>query len=243
VLVEKPIASTLEDADAMIAAAERAQRRLQVGHLLRFDPRYVAVHDAIDDGRLGDPVHLTARRNCVLTEGRYAASRTTLALYAAVHDLDLFLWYAGPIAQVAAVGAKHGHARPGSTDTIATILRFTSGAVGLLETSWALPDSSKLEWDCALSYVGTRASAYVEIRSMGVAFLGGDGASYPDTFYWPRIYNEPFGILRVQDEHFLSSIQDGRPPAQLPGEARDALAAALAMQASLSERRLVDISG
>jgi predicted dehydrogenase len=242
VLVEKPIASTLVDADAMIAAAERAKSQLVVGHLLRFDPRYLAIRQEIDSGRLGDAVHLTARRNCLLEEGRYVASRSTLPLYMSVHDLDLFLWYAGPLESIAAAGARTELAGEGSTDTVVATLRFASGAVGLLETSWALPDASGLAWDCALSYVGKRACAYVDTRSMGVSVFGGDGAFYPDTSYWPQVYGEPFGILRAQDEYFLASLRDGRPPVQAPTEAREALAAALAVEQSLAEGRPVNLN-
>jgi predicted dehydrogenase len=241
VLVEKPIATTLPDADAIIAAAERARRRLVVGHLLRFDPRYIAVREEIESGRLGQPLHLTARRNCLLAEGAYAAPRSTLPLYMGVHDLDLFLWYAGPLASVYSTGARTGLAAPGSIDSVVAVVRFVSGAVGLLETSWGLPNSSGLAWDCALSFVGSRACAYVDVRSMGVSVLGADGAAHPDTSYWPQVYGEPFGILRAQDEYFLASIRDGRPPVQTAFEAREALAAALAIEQSLHEERPINL--
>jgi predicted dehydrogenase len=239
VLVEKPIASTLEDADAMIVLAEEAGRSLFVGHLLRFDPRYLAVRNEIESGRLGEPVHLTARRNCLLEEGRYAGRRSSLTLYMGVHDLDLLLWYAGPLAQVHAKGAALGLVGPEQTDSVVATLGFESGAVGLLELSWALPQACGLAWDCALSYVGTRACAYVDIRSMGVSVLGGDGATYPDTTYWPLVHGEPAGILRAQDEYFLASLRDGRPSVQSPAEARAALQAALALERSLYEHQPV----
>ncbi|MCY4088019.1 MAG: Gfo/Idh/MocA family oxidoreductase, partial [Actinomycetia bacterium] len=53
VLCEKPFASSLEDADAMIGAAEASGRPLLVAHTLRFDPRYRAVHEAVTRGELG----------------------------------------------------------------------------------------------------------------------------------------------------------------------------------------------
>lgn len=233
VFVEKPIATTLEDADAMIAAAESAQRRLVTGHILRFDPRYVAAHAEIEAGRLGEIVHLVARRNCVLEEGRYVAPRASLPMYMSIHDLDIMQWYAGGITRVYAEASRRGLAGEGALDTVVATLRFASGAVGTMETCWSLPDESGLAWDTALSCVGTRACAYIDIRAMGVTVLGAGGVRFPETTYWPMVHGEPVGILRAQDEHFLASLRDGRRAAQSATEARSALALTLALERSL----------
>ncbi len=63
VLVEKPMARTVEDCDLMIDAANRSGSLLMVGHVCRFDPRVVMAKQAIDDGRLGQILSMNARRN------------------------------------------------------------------------------------------------------------------------------------------------------------------------------------
>jgi predicted dehydrogenase len=70
VFCEKPMASTLEDADAMIRAAEAAPSVLVIGHTLRFSPDYVAVHEAVSGGEIGAVVHMAARWNAPDFEGR-----------------------------------------------------------------------------------------------------------------------------------------------------------------------------
>src|SRR5215468_2837104 len=55
VFLEKPIALTAEDADAILAAAERSGRMLMVGLVLRFWPEYVALGSLVDSGELGRP--------------------------------------------------------------------------------------------------------------------------------------------------------------------------------------------
>ena len=63
VFVEKPLATNLEDASAMIEAACSAGRFLMVGQILRFETKYAMLKDEIESGRLGRPVSMHARRN------------------------------------------------------------------------------------------------------------------------------------------------------------------------------------
>ncbi|MGQ9596679.1 MAG: Gfo/Idh/MocA family protein [Thermoproteota archaeon] len=67
VLLEKPIATTLEDADAIIKAVKRAGIPFLVGHIVRFDYNYVKAKEYIDRGSLGDPISIWARRNNSVT--------------------------------------------------------------------------------------------------------------------------------------------------------------------------------
>src|SRR6185436_5083886 len=63
VFLEKPMASTLADCDAIVSAARSAKGFLMVGHICRFNPRYAAAKEAIAAGRIGKIVSLYARRN------------------------------------------------------------------------------------------------------------------------------------------------------------------------------------
>ena len=63
VFLEKPMASTMDDARAIVAAAEAAAGSFMVGHICRFNPRYAAAHREIAAGRIGRIVSLYARRN------------------------------------------------------------------------------------------------------------------------------------------------------------------------------------
>jgi predicted dehydrogenase len=62
VLLEKPIALTLEDAEAIVAAAERAGKLLVVGLVLRFWPEYVELRRIVESGELGRPLAASAQR-------------------------------------------------------------------------------------------------------------------------------------------------------------------------------------
>lgn len=91
--IEKPIASDLDHARQIVAAATDAGVKLGVGYLLRFDPRYARAYELLRSRSLGSVIHLYARRNSARTDGpqRYAGA-LPLALHVTVHDVDLALW-------------------------------------------------------------------------------------------------------------------------------------------------------
>ncbi len=242
VFCEKPLAASLEDANAMIEAANRRGGGLDVGHILRFDLRYIELWRAVRSGKLGRCVHVVARRNSWDTEGKAVRGRTTLPLYLGVHDLDVLRWLAGDIARVYAEAGGAGVVGEGIHDTVAATLRFDSGAVGLLELSWGTPSQTGIEWDSRLAFIGSEGSAYVDIAETGVSVYTAQGPQFPDTTYWPRTYGAPSGILRTEDEHLLLRVRDGRPWPLTLEDARAALVAALAMDRSIAEERPVSLT-
>ena len=234
VFCEKPLATTLDDADAMIAMAS-SSRRLVVGHLLRFDPRYATVHDRMSNGALGKPVHIFARRTTWAAEGQVVRGRTSLPLYQGVHDLDVLRWIVGEIDRVYAEAGGAGVIGDDIPDSVVSTVHFVNGAVGLVELSWATPVESGIEWDSRLAVHGTRGSAFVDIRETGVSFFAGEGVMFPDTSYWTAAQGLPFGVLRAEDEFFLLGCRAKAPwPVEL-ADARAAVAVALAMDRSVAE--------
>jgi predicted dehydrogenase len=206
VLCEKPIAGSLEDADAMIAAAARTGSLLAVGHTERFDPGFRAIAEGFAAGELGEPIHLVARRESSAAEREVYALRTTLAVELAIHDLDIFRWLAGDVDRVygETTSVPDGELE---ASLVATV-RFTSGAVGALAASWSHSVESGIEFERRFSVVATRGSAEV----------GGPSASD--------------AALAAELDHFLDSVRSGRAWPLEPGDARAALAAALAIDRS-----------
>jgi predicted dehydrogenase len=97
VLVEKPLAATLAEADDLIRRAEKADRILQVGHLERFNPAVIAV-----ESRLRRPMFFEAHRLSVFTP---RALDVDVVLDLMIHDLDIVLTFArSPVREVRAVG-------------------------------------------------------------------------------------------------------------------------------------------
>ena len=139
---EKPMADSLESADRIVAMGEANPGRLVFGHMMRFDPRWNALRHAVADGRLGKLVHLSNHGFTPDYEGRALADRISLVNENAIHGLDLLQWLGGPIERVYGEVSRTGVAGEGLIDAAAATLRFRSGAIGTLETDWAMPSAT-----------------------------------------------------------------------------------------------------
>jgi UDP-N-acetylglucosamine 3-dehydrogenase len=235
VLCEKPLASSLEDADAMIDAARGARAFLAVAHIVRFDPRYRSLRDRVVAGELGRLLSVSARRAMGASEGRIYAGRTSLPLCLGIHDLDAIRWLGGEVVRV------HGEAgprllEPASADSFAATLKLESGAVATLDLGWGLSPQSGITWDTHLVAIGAEASGYVELR-------GGDaGDLVPESTYDADVAGIPMSIVRLQDEHFIRAVSDPeRWPGADPPDARRALELALALDRSAATGVAIDV--
>jgi predicted dehydrogenase len=127
VLVEKPIALTVEDADEMIAAAERAKRLLMVGQVLRFFPEFAYIRQCMDRGEYGDLVAAHFKR--VISRPNWSgenwfadASRTGGAVVDLhIHDADFVHHLLGMPEEVSAAGVT---APDGQVDYLVTQYRY-----------------------------------------------------------------------------------------------------------------------
>lgn len=231
VFCEKPLARTLEDADALVRRVEATGEQLAVGHLLRFDPRYTAVRDAVAEGRVGKIATVAGRRNVPDFEGRLLHARTTPAIEIGVHDLDVMQWIAGPIVRVHAEAARTEIVGAGAVDAIVATVRFASGAVGTLELGWATPAATGLRSDYRLSVLGSDGGAFIELRDDGVAVFSGAGTTMP----------RASSALLLEDLAFLRLVRGGPAWPLGVAESRSALAAALAIDRSLEIGAPVDV--
>ncbi len=238
VFCEKPIAASIEDANAMLVAAERNPGPLAIGHTLRFDPNYIAVHDAVAAGELGEIVHLAARWNAPDYEGRIISGRTTVPAEMAIHDLDIMRWLVGPIERIYAEAAGMEVVGPGPDAAVGTV-RFASGAVGALDHNWILPGESGVKSDHRLAVFGARGAASVESRETPAVIFTDDSTRFLNTTYYSYPNGIPFGALPTADAYLLAMVRDGRPwPISLE-DARAALVAATAMEKSIETGRPV----
>jgi UDP-N-acetylglucosamine 3-dehydrogenase len=135
VLVEKPIAATLEEADELIAAAAAARRVLMVGHIERFNPAVVDLKKRIAEGQLGRVFQCHARR---LGPFPPRIRDVGVVVDLATHDLDLMLYLTGSRAvRVYAETKREVHTS--NEDLVSGLVRFEDGVVGVLEINWLTP--------------------------------------------------------------------------------------------------------
>jgi predicted dehydrogenase len=225
VFLEKPIASSMEDGEAIVAACRTAGVKLALGYLLRFDPRYRRVKDMLDSGALGEPIHIYARRNSPRNVGpvRYGGT-LPLALHVTSHDVDAVLWYLRPRRPVSIYAQSVAKLLGGlgTQDSILSIMRFDDGTLVTFESSWALPEASRTQVDARMEVVCTDGVAEIDCAEAGLYLADRQTVQYPDTFYWPELTGKIVGGLREEITDFLEAVRCDRP-VQASGE--DGLAA------------------
>ncbi|RWB31417.1 MAG: Gfo/Idh/MocA family oxidoreductase [Mesorhizobium sp.] len=230
--IEKPIASTVDDAKAIIAAARGAGVKLGVGYLLRFDPRYARAKELIDEGRIGAPIHLYARRNSARTEGpkRYAG-KLPLALHVTVHDVDLVLWMLSGQHPVSVYAQQTDRllGPTGTQDSIAAIARFSDGTVVNFESAWSLPSGARHMIDARLELIGTEGSFEVQCGDSGLYFADNDRSQEMDTQHWPTLAGRVGGDLRQQLLAVLEWLEGADRPVASGEDALRSLELTLAM--------------
>lgn len=243
VLVEKPLATSPDDCDAIIAAAQQHDVRLMTGHVVRFDLRYQVAKAAVDEGQVGDIIHVYGRRNNILRSGRRIGPRTSVAYFLGVHDLDIMRWYVGCEAvRIHAESCRKLLTDEGADDSIFTLLKFENGAVGCLETCWVVPEGQPNTLDARLEVVGTEGRIAVRAGDSEPLELSGPERSWrPDIAYGPVVCDQQAGAIRSQLEHFARCILDEQDFIISPEDAKAAVVLAEAIHRSLETAMPVQV--
>lgn len=134
-LIEKPIAFSLDEGRQIIAAAEKAGVRLMIGHIERFNPAVIALKAHLADGELGRVFQIDARR-----QGPFPArvKDVGVVIDLAVHDLDIMRYITG--AEIVRVYAETQQRIHGTREDLLTgLVRLDDGAVGTLTINWLTP--------------------------------------------------------------------------------------------------------
>ena len=144
VLVEKPLASTLQDCDEMLAAAKQAKVKIGVVCQRRFYSPVQRVRRAIDEGKIGKPalgtVLMLGWRDQKYYEsdpwrGQWKAEGGGVLVNQAPHQLDLLQWLMGPIDELFGVWSNFNHPYIEVEDSAVAVIRFRSGALGNIVVS------------------------------------------------------------------------------------------------------------
>jgi len=214
IFLEKPIADTSIHAKEIIQHQKELGIKLMVGHTLRYDPRYIAIKQMLMDGKLGEIIHVYARRNATVTSGRRLQGRVDAMIFQGVHDLDFLQWLTGSkVKKVYAEATSNVLKDLKVNDTTMATLRFENGVIGLLEQSWALPAGMPSALDVELEVVGTEGSAYLDLRSQSISVFSGGKLKQPDL-----IYELPDQHFLIDEYTHLARYLDGKAEPKISGE-------------------------
>jgi predicted dehydrogenase len=254
VLCEKPISDRLSEADRMIEAADRAGIAFGVIFQRRFWPAAQRIRDAIAAGKLGQPT--LAECSALVWRspeyfasdpwrGKWATEGGGVLMNQAVHALDMFQWFMGPIAEVS---GRYATLRHGGSidveDTAAATVVFVSGALGTIQAATTVEPGFGFR---VAVHGDNGASASVREYPEGEQGIN-DVWTIPgeeeQRAAWEAAESDHPGFPGFhgrQIQEFLQAVQAGRPPAVTGAEARKSLELILAIYESSRADRPVSL--
>jgi len=237
ILMEKPIAHTLEDGVAIVEACQRHQVLLTIGYVHRYRAEMRQAYDLIQAGQLGEAV-LGSDSFCMQggqTIPNWAWSRGSagggVLMYTGIHSIDRLRWlFRSEVSEVFARARSFSHDVDVEDGLVATLI-FANGAIAtLFETSPRYRVSPR-NWDTEL--VGTKACMRIRTREY-LEYSGDDHA------YRVEIAHDDHFASQARD--FVDAVRQRRTPWITGEDGIKTLAVALAIYRSAESGRLVSLS-
>jgi predicted dehydrogenase len=235
VLVEKPIARTLDEADTMLAAAQRAGRVLMVAENFHFMPAFRWVRRLLDDGAVG-----TVRELHLIARGwrRHAGWRCEpgagggALIDGGIHHVHNLRWWGGEVRRVFALRPAQTLETMAGEDAVDMLAEMEGGAVGVVANSLAAPGLPRFQWS---SVTGTRGTCFADNRGRVVLVRGERG-------FRLRAFRRDLRGHEAMLTAFDNAMTTGRASEMDGAAGRRDLAVVLAAYRSIVERRPVELA-
>ena len=239
VLVEKPLATTLDDCDRVLDAVERAGVIAMVNFTHRRAVPYLYAKERIGRDDFGPVRMVYARKNdtwTVIERWPWLADASSAA-YLSSHDLDLACWWLGTtVDEVFARGVRGRLAELGhdTFDAIQASVRFATGAIGTFESCWVHPKSFPTPTDSYIALVAPGARITLD-RSLEIVTVGtDDGYEHPKLTLNLEIDGRLTGAFVETVRHFVDCVARRQQPSITLASSRHVAAVADAIARSLA---------
>lgn len=226
ILCEKPIATTLADAQAIIDICAKTDTKLQIAFPVRYSPAIRHLKDQLDTGSLGEIYSAKCTNHGSMPGGWFTDQKLAgggAVIDHTVHVIDVLRWLWG--AEVTEVYAEIGDSllHPGLGIDDAGLLSFqlSNGVYGTLDTSWSRPKSYPTWGDVKIEVLGDRGLVRVDAFAQHIA-VSSDAAGKTQWAGWGS--NADAGLVA----DFVGMIRDDRQPSITGRDGLKALEVALA---------------
>jgi predicted dehydrogenase len=239
VLLEKPIALELFEADELIEIARRGNLKFTIGYSQRFNPRLAYAKKKIADGTLGKPVSVMVSRHLSRGLGKKIASRGRLspAAMESTHDLDFVFWLLEPAKPVRVYSqGAYGYMKDvnGSYDIMWSTVTMDNGVLVSIGGGWNLPPSYPNYCATTIEITGTEGSLFLD-DTQRANWLNTmkDGTQYPMSTMPGEWVNHVYaGQMAPETLHFLECVLRDTAPMVSPQSARKVMETYLAADLS-----------
>jgi UDP-N-acetylglucosamine 3-dehydrogenase len=223
VLIEKPVASNLEQANLLIKTAVENKVKAMVGHIERFNPAVEKLKELIEKGVLGEIISISAKR---VGPQNTRIMDVGIILDLATHDIDVMCYLYS--AQVKSVYVVAGSTFHNHEDHAVITLRFNNGSSGIIETNWLTPHKMR-----KLTAIGSKGIAELDYQEVSLKLY--------DWEWTKEAKIEKEEPLKCELEHFVSCVKHNIEPKVGLKEGKHALEVALAAIQSANLAKICEI--
>ncbi|UCH24456.1 MAG: Gfo/Idh/MocA family oxidoreductase [Trueperaceae bacterium] len=218
-LVEKPLATTSDDAEAIVKAAEEAGVTLMVDFHNRCNPPFVQAKAQILEGGIGTPKYIYARLSnttFVPTQMLSWADQSSALWFLASHTLDMACWLLEDTPSRVYALKRSGVLKEKGIDVPdfhVTVVEFAKGAVVTLENAWILPESEPMVYNFKVEVLGSEGSLYINTSDhRTIETFGQKGHQLPDVLGLPPSTEYRFaGFMPEAIARFVDAVAYGAP--------------------------------
>ena len=215
-LVEKPLATTREDVEAIVEAAERNNVRVMVDLHNRWSPPFAVAKQSLDDGDLGDPVSAYFRLNdikWVATDMLSWAAQSSILWFLGSHTVDTLRWFfSDEVEQVYSVSSSGVLKKLGvdTVDIYQTILQFKKGGIASIENSWITPNTHPSINDIKFNITGTKGMINLDLtNNQMIERFTEDKNDRPDVLVSHFVHGKAKGFAYESIRHFVDCLVSG----------------------------------
>ena len=238
ILLEKPIAPTLAEADEIIETAKKYDVTLMIAQSVRFNERSRAAKAAIESGDIGTPVYIRYASGHGAIKEDWTGDRVkeiehfTNVTQSGIHIMDLFNYWLGEepesvYAQARDITSRHLHIY----DYFVITLKYKSGAIAVTERSQA----NMPRWNdfTTITIIGTEGEINTGTQEESRWTYGEDGLKV--------MTSDNAHPFEREIKEFIDSLEEGRPPEVRGEDGRKALAMCLAAKESIRTGEVVGL--
>jgi predicted dehydrogenase len=248
VLLEKPIAMALWEADELITLARRGRLKFTIGYSQRFNPKLAFAKKTIADGALGKPVSVMVSRHLSRNLGKKIAGRVKLspAAMESTHDLDFVFWLVDPAkpVRVYAQGAYGWmQALNGSYDCMWTTVTMDTGLVVVVGGGWNLPPGYPNYCSTWIEITGAEGALILDDTHRDIWLnTVAEGTRFPlSTMPGEQVDHVFAGQMGPETIHFLEACLMDRPVMVTPESARLVMETYTAADLSAERNKPIDL--
>ena len=248
VLVEKPLATTVQECKDILAARDASGTILMVDFHNHWNIPFIQVKEMVDSGELGDLQMINVRLNDTIyvpTKMLNWASRSSPAHFLGSHVVDLIRWISGAeIKRVYSVSRAEVLRKKGidTPDFYQSILELSNGATAYVENCWIVAENAPNIFEFKGDFIGSKGSTFVNVsHHRMIEKYTEKGAGFSDVVGVVDRYGKALGFCTASIEHFIDCLLQNTSPIVTGEDGLVATQVVQAMEESASTGFPVDL--